>query len=140
MAKTLTIIFGVILVLLGLVGFTSNALIGANAYFVADTVHNLIHIVLGGILLTVAFWASGNSIFWMKVIGAVIFLLGVIGILTVPSTGGSLLGIAYTNGPSDWLHLIAGVVVFASGMYSRNDNDGGMPPMSSVPSSPQRMM
>jgi hypothetical protein len=121
MAKTFTIIFGIILVLLGLLGFTSNSLIGANAYFVADAVHNIIHIVLGGILFTVAFRSSGNSVFWLKIIGAVTFLLGLIGVLTVPSAGGSLLGIAATNGASDWFHLIFGVVIFAVGVYSKNE-------------------
>lgn len=121
MAKTVTVIFGVILVLLGILGFTSNSLIGANAYFVADMIHNLMHVVLGGILLAVAFWAAGNSVFWLKVIGAVTFLLGLIGVLTVPSAGGSLLGIATTNGASDWFHLIFGVVIFAAGIYGKNE-------------------
>jgi hypothetical protein len=140
MAKTLTFIFGIILVLLGILGFVSNPLIGANALFAADTIHNLIHIVLGGVLLAVAFWASESSMLWLKVIGAVVFLLGLIGVLTVPSTGGTLLGIAVTNGASDWFHLIAGVVIFGAGMYGKNDTNNTMPPLSSMPpSNPQRM-
>jgi len=133
MAKTFTIIFGSILVLLGLLGFTSNALIGANAYFVADAVHNVIHILLGGILLTVAFRSSDNPVFWLKVIGAITFLLGLIGILTVPSAGGSLLSIAATNGASDWFHLIFGVVIFATGIYGRDTISTGMSSTSSTP-------
>jgi hypothetical protein len=140
MAKTLTVIFGIILVLLGLLGFTSNSLIGANAYFAADTMHNIIHIVLGAILLVVAFWSSEKCAFWLKVIGAVVFLLGLIGLLTVPASGGSLLGIAYTNGASDWFHLVLGVVIFAAGLYGKGGMTS-MPPMSSMPpSGPQRMM
>lgn len=127
MAKTFTIIFGSILVVLGFLGFTSNALIGANAYFVADAMHNVIHILLGGILLIVAFRSSGNSIFWLKVIGAIIFLLGLIGVLTVPSAGGSLLSIAATNGGSDWFHLIFGVVIFAAGIYGKDTVNAGRP-------------
>lgn len=140
MAKTLTVIFGVILVLLGCLGFTSNSLIGANALFAADTMHNIIHLVLGGVLLAVAFWVGENSVFWLKVIGAVVFLLGLIGLLTVPSTGGSLLGIAYTNGASDWFHLVFGVVVFAAGMYGGGAAGAPLPPMSSTPSNPQRII
>jgi len=124
MAKTLAIIIGVILVLLGLLGFVSNPLIGMNALFAADGVHNLIHIVLGAILLIVAFWSSEDSILWLKIIGAVVFLLGLIGIFTVPSAGGMLLGIAYTNSASDWLHLIAGIVIFAAGMYGKDGMEG----------------
>lgn len=130
--------FGSILVLLGLLGFTSNSLIGANAYFVADAAHNVIHIILGGILLTVAFRSSGNSIFWLKVIGAVTFLLGLIGILTVPSAGGSLLSIATTNGASDWLHLVLGIVIFAAGIYGKDERSMSMPPTPSAPPNPQQ--
>lgn len=121
MAKTLTVIFGVILVLLGALGFVSNPLIGANALFAADTAHNIVHIILGAILLLVAFWYGERSELWLKIIGAVTFLLGLIGLMTVPSTGGSLLGIAYTNGASNWFHLVAGAVVFVALVYGREE-------------------
>ncbi len=117
MAKTPTLIFSVILMLLGILGFTSNSLIGANALFVADSAQNLIHLILGAILLVVALWASDSLAFWLKVIGAVLFLLGLIGLITVPSVGGSLLGIAASNGASDWLHLILGATIYITGMY-----------------------
>lgn len=129
MAKTFSLIFGIILILLGLFGFTSNSLIGANAMFAADLVHNLIHLVLGGILLVVAFWASENSIFWLKVIGAVTFLLGLIGLLTIPSIGGSLLAVAYSNGSLNWFHLIFGVGIFAAGIYGKDEIKTDMPPI-----------
>ncbi|MDP1690173.1 MAG: DUF4383 domain-containing protein [bacterium] len=137
MAETFTIIFGIILMLLGLLGFVNNSLIGANALFAADTVHNVIHLLLGGVLLVAAFWASEKATFWLKIIGAVTFLLGLIGLLTAPSTGGLLLGIAYSNGASDWFHLVFGAVIFVAGMYS---NGTGMPPVSSMLSNPQREM
>jgi len=132
MAKTLAVIFGVILVLLGLLGFVSNPLVGAGAVFLADTMHNVIRVVLGAILLAVAVWSPDSSARWLKVIGAVVFLLGLIGLFTVPSAGGMLLGIAETNGASNWLHLVAGLVIFIAGMYS----NGGEMSMSS-PGTPQ---
>lgn len=61
MTKTLTRILGAILVLLGLLGFTSNSFIGTNALFV-------------------------------------------------------------TNGASNWLHLVAGIVIFIAGMYGKDDS------------------
>jgi hypothetical protein len=131
MSKTLAIILGVILVLLGLLGFISNPLIGANALFAADGVHNLIHIVLGAVLLIVAVWSSMDSVLWLKIVGAVVFLLGLIGIFTVPSEGGMLIGIAYTNSASNWLHLIAGIVIFIAGIYGTDDRESGAHPLQS---------
>ncbi|MFA6414943.1 MAG: DUF4383 domain-containing protein [Candidatus Paceibacterota bacterium] len=121
MVKTLAVIGGVILLLLGILGFVSNPLIGANALFAADAAHNVIHILLGAILLSVVFWAGESSELWLKIIGAVLFLIGLIGLLTVPSTGSTLLGIAYTNGASDWFHLIAGIVVFVALLYTKDE-------------------
>ncbi len=122
MAKTLTVILGVMLVLLGILGFVSNPLIGANALFAADAAHNWLHIILGAILLSAAFWAGNSAVLWLRIVGAVTFLLGLIGLLTIPATGGSLLGIAYTNGASNWFHLIAGAVVFAVLLYSKDES------------------
>lgn len=134
MAKTLATIFGVILVLLGLLGFVSNPLIGVNALFAADAVHNLIHIILGAILLIVAFWAESGSMLWLKIIGVVTFLLGLIGIFSVPSSGGLLLGIAWTNGAANWLHLVIGIIIFAGAYWGKEKmmpppTGMGMPPM-----------
>ena len=139
MAKTLTNIFAIIFILLGLLGFVSNPLIGINALFATDAMHNVLHLVLGVVLLLVAFWANKNLLLWLKIIGALVFLLGVFGIFTVPSTGGTLLGFAFTNGASNWFHLIIGVAIFASGIYGKNDTI--MPPVSSVqPPNSRRFM
>ena len=122
--KTPMVVPGVILVLIGLLGFISNPLIGENALFATDAAYNLIHIALGAILLVVIFWFRKNSVLWLKVIGATIFFLGCIGIFSVPSTGGTLLGITVTNGASNWLHFIAGIVIFVAGMYGKEGADG----------------
>ncbi len=137
MAKTLSFISGVILVLLGLLGFISNPLVGANALFVADGAHNLIRIILGVILLAVALWASESSVLWLKLIGVITFLLGLIGILTVPAIGGTLLGIAGTNGASNWLNLIVGALIFTAGKYGKDDMRNVMPPVQSSGPQPQ---
>lgn len=122
MEKTTTAIFGVILTLLGVLGFVSNPLIGANALFVADAMHNVIHIVLGVTLLVAAFRAGRYNSFWLKGTGFVLFLLGLVGILLVPSAGGLLFGIAMTNGSTDWFHLVAGIVIFIGSVYGKDDS------------------
>lgn len=121
MARMPTLIFGVILVLLGLLGFISNPLIGAHALFAADSAHNVIHIILGVLLLTVAFWAKESSALWLKGIGILLFLLGLVGVISVPETGGALFGAFMTNGFLDWFHLVAGAIVFLGSFYDKDD-------------------
>lgn len=107
MSKIFSIILGAILSLLGLLGFISNPLIGTNALFATDAAYNFIHIILGVILLIVAFWFSKNSVLWLKVIGIATFLLGLIGML-------------YANCTSNWLNLIAGIIIFIAGIYGKD--------------------
>lgn len=133
MAKTLSIIFGIILVLLGLLGFVSNPLIGSGALFAADAMHNVIHLILGAILLSVAVWSAASAARWLKIIGTITFLLGFIGLLTVPATGGMLLGIAATNGASDWFHLVAGIVLFVASLYGREEAAPELPNPGAAP-------
>ena len=128
MVKTPTIILGTILMLIGLLGFVSNSLIGTNALFATDATHNIGHIFFGAILLIVVFWFGRNVLLWLKIIGVMIFLLGLVGVLTVHSTGGILLGIAYTNGASNWFHIIAGLFIFILGFYFKNTPNIGMSP------------
>lgn len=118
MAKTIIHIIGTILFLIGALGFISNSLIGTDALFASDAAHNAVHLVLGALLFAAAWW-SKDTLFWLTVVGTILLLLGVIGLVTVPKLGGELLGILYTNGPYNWFHIIAGVVIVTAGLHGR---------------------
>lgn len=120
MTKTLALIFGIILMLLGVLGFVSSPLIGVNAIFATDAVHNGIHFIFGATLLFIGLRDPSRAALWLKIIGAVTFLLGLIGILTVPASGGTLIAIAYTNGPSNWFHIVIGVAMYLAGTYGKD--------------------
>lgn len=110
--KKLGAVFGVIFVIVGILGFFPNPVIGEDAFFHADTVHNIVHIVLGAILLIAAKSESGARKSIMTV--ALIYLiLAVVGFFQFGNTGeGSLLGIADANAADNWLHLVLAVVLF----------------------------
>ncbi len=110
--KTPFTILGAIFVLLGLLGFVSNPLIGTDALFAADALHNLIHLLFGAAFLAIAAWSRNRTALWLKLVGGALFLFGLAGILS----GGELVGAIATNGYSDWFHLIVGAIVFASAL------------------------
>ena len=114
MERTPVAILGVIFILLGILGFVSNPLIGADALFAAGATHNFIHLVLGGILLAISLRPGENAALWLRLIGAAIFFLGLSGLLFAAPEGGSFLGLFGTNDHTDWLHLIVGAVLAAS--------------------------
>lgn len=118
MAKAPAIASGSILVLLGISGFVSNPLIGAHATFAADLGENILHLLLGALLLWIAFRVTMAAQLWLQILGTVLFLLGLIGLVAVPASGGTLLGIAYTNAATNWLHLVGGAIMFLAGLYS----------------------
>ncbi|MES2225867.1 MAG: DUF4383 domain-containing protein [Patescibacteria group bacterium] len=117
MAKKIAVLFGVIFVLVGILGFIPNPLVGPTGLFDTDTVHNLIHLIFGVILLIVAMSSPMKSALWLKILGIVYLLLAIIGFLTVPD-GGSLLGIAMTNMADHWLHIVLGIVLLVAGVVS----------------------
>lgn len=126
MAKTLAIVFGIVFVLVGLLGFVPNPIVGANGIFVTNTLHDLVHLLFGIILLLVAFMAPMKSALWLKILGIVYLLLAVIGFVLVPS-GGPLLGLVDTNMADHWLHVVLGVVLLAAGFAPNQDMSRDMP-------------
>jgi hypothetical protein len=117
--KTASIIFGVIFIAVGLLGFVPNPIIAdsPDAIFHADAVHSIVHIVSGALFLVFAFAAPARVGLFMKVFGVVYFLLGVMGLFTIGSDGMTrLLGFLHVNGPDNYLHIALGIVIFLGSM------------------------
>ena len=119
MAKTLAIISGIVFVLVGLLGFVDNPLVGMDAFFEADMAHNLVHLVIGLTLLAVAFLATAQSALWLKIIGVVYLIVAVLGFFL--TSGGMLLGIMAVNDADHWLHVVLGVALLAAGYLANGE-------------------
>lgn len=117
MAKTLAYIFGIIFVLVGLLGlFVSNPLVGQGSLFDTNTAHDLVHLIIGLILLAVAMWAPMQSSMWLKIVGAVYLLVAILGLFT----SSPLLGLVEINDADNWLHIVLGVVLLAAGVWAKD--------------------
>jgi hypothetical protein len=133
MAKTLAIIVGIILVVVGLLGFVANPLVGPGALFETNTMHDLVHLVLGAALLFVGLMAASQSALWLKIIGAVYLLVAVLGFI-MPSP---LLGLIATNAADHWLHLLVGAILLAGGfMANKGGSMGSMSQSMGTPNPP----
>ncbi len=123
MAKNLAVIFGVVFVLVGLLGFIGGVgIVGPNGTFATDTVHDLIHFLSGVIMLIVAFSAPQSSAGVLKVFGIIYLLVTLLGFLT-PGLLGSLM---LSNGTDNWLHLVLGVVITWAGFSGANNTSAPM--------------
>ncbi|HYE23414.1 MAG TPA: DUF4383 domain-containing protein [Candidatus Paceibacterota bacterium] len=122
MAKTLAIVFGAMFVLVGLLGFVPNPLVGPEgALFETDLMHNLVHLLFGVILLVVAFKNEAASALWLMILGIVYLVLAVLGFLMIPEEG-ELLGIVHMNHADHWLHVGLAVLLIGSSFLAKKQD------------------
>lgn len=117
--KTAALIFGIIFLAVGLLGFVPNPIIGTadGVLFHADTVHSIVHIVSGLLFIAVATMFPGAASPVMMIFGAVYFLLGVLGLINIGGEGmTTLLGFLHVNGPDNYLHIVLGALIFLAGL------------------------
>ncbi len=115
MTKKLAMVFGVVFVLVGLLGFVSNPIVGEGKIFHTNLAHNLVHILLGAVLLL----GMNKGAMVLKVVGAVYLLVAVLGFVM---GGDMLLGLVEINSADNWLHLVLGVVLFASSFAGESNS------------------
>jgi hypothetical protein len=123
MAKKFAVIFGIVFVLVGLLGFVSNPIVGDTGFFHTDALHNIVHLLVGIVLLIAAGAGTRASALWLKIWGAVYLVLFLVG-LVQPDM---LLGLVGANKNDTYLHLVLGVVLIVVGMWaSKKDAELGM--------------
>ena len=114
MIQTLAWVFGVVLLLVGVLGFVpgvTNDMMLLGIFHV-DMLHNLVHI-LSGLAALAAAWGMYSSRLYFQVFGIIYGLVAVLGLVG----GDSVLGIIGVNMADNFLHvLIAAVALYAGFM------------------------
>ncbi|MBI4476228.1 MAG: DUF4383 domain-containing protein [Acidobacteria bacterium] len=110
--RTFTMTLGIILLLVGVLGFVlapgGGLLLGI---FAIDATHNLIHIASG--IAGIAMAYAGASRLFCQIFGVVYLLVAILGFVATP-TDGMLLGMMQVNMADHVLHLAIGA---AAGYY-----------------------
>ncbi len=111
MSQKLAKVLGIVFVIIGVLGFIPNPIVGGSGMFEANALHNLVHIVIGVILIMMAKKEDGARR-WLKIFGIVYLLVAILGFLAVGSDGmGNVLGLIAVNSADNWLHVILGVIL-----------------------------
>jgi hypothetical protein len=112
-------IAGIALIAAGLLGFVDNPIVGrSDAIFATGTVHNLVHVLTGGLALAIAFGLKGevqaNAVIGFGVLYAVVFVALLV--------SGNLFGLFQypVNAGDHVLHAALAVVSLAVGWMARN--------------------
>lgn len=117
-AQALSRIAASVFILFGLLGFLPNPIVGADGYFLANTQHNLLNLVVGAILLAGSGGESraAMTLFYMAGINVAL------AILTYAQVGFTsyvdVFGVIRLNFPHAWLHASLGVLLAVSGLLN----------------------
>ena len=100
---------GVILVLLGVIGFLAPNIGGDFLYF--DMAENWAHLVLGVVAIVLAPMAIGDLKKWVVVIvGLVALFFGIAGFMVTSNSAPNFYGVTNLENPSDnVLHVVVGI-------------------------------
>jgi hypothetical protein len=110
-ARTAAIVFGIVFLAVGILGYVPNPIVGPDGIFVTNGIHNLIHIASGIVLLLGAYsgLGSGNA---LKIIGVVYGLVAILGFFMM---GDMMLGMIAMNAADRWLHVALAAVILIAG-------------------------
>lgn len=127
MAKQVAVIFGIVMLLIGVLGFIPGLTTAGPAgtsyrlllgIFAINPVHNVIHLATGAVALAAGLYGSGAyARMYFGVFGVVYALVSLIGITGILfDSHGSLLGIVPINGADNILHVA--ITVLALGTFA----------------------
>ncbi len=104
--KTFALILGIVLVLVGLLGFYDNSLIGDNGYFGTNTSQDVLHIIAG--LFGIYVGTKGKGPGYNAALGWIGIVLGVLGL--IPGIKEQLMALLNINIEITVLHLVLGAL------------------------------
>lgn len=104
--KTWAFVIGAILILIGIIGFFNNPVIGI---FSVNVAQNLVHI-LSGLILVMA-GATNMPQPANKTFGVIYLIMAIIGFIGLMT----FLNVASGNDMDNWLHLVLGIVLAGVG-------------------------
>ena len=125
MVKGAAILFGIVFLVVGVLGFVPAATPpmadGSGGMllniFHVNTAHNLIHIASGVVFLLCGLAGAGPSRTFFRIFGVVYALVAVLGLV---KGNGMLLGMVANNMADVWLHVVLAVSMLYLGFVAKD--------------------
>jgi predicted small integral membrane protein len=114
MTKNILYVLGAVFILVGLLGFVMNPILGI---FAVDTLHNIVHLVSGILAIWFARQGDAQGMMYAKVFGIVYLLVAVLGFTQASS--GKILGLLAINGADNLLHVVLAAVLLYVGFMMK---------------------
>lgn len=100
-------ILGVVLILVGILGFFNNPILGI---FGVDAMHNVVHLLTGAIFAWAGFMSGNNAKKVNQWLGIVYLLVAVVGFM-------GWITFMTIDSADNWLHLVLGLVTVIIGWF-----------------------
>ena len=120
MIKKLAILFGVVFLLVGVLGFVpalspthSDGMHYLLGLFMVGGVHNIIHLLSGAAALAAGLMSEKYAQWYFRIFGSVYALVTVIGFIQKTT----VLGIFDVNMADNFLHLVLAIVILGIGFF-----------------------
>ena len=130
MIKALSLVFGAVFLLVGILGFVpafspvhSDGMRYLLGLFMVGGIHNVIHLLSGAVAVAAGLSSEKFSQLWFRVFGAVYALVTVVGFVQKDT----VLGIFDVNTGDNFLHLGLAVAILAIGFGVKIGSDVAKP-------------
>ena len=115
--KMAATVIGIVFIAVGILGFIPNPLVSPTGMFAVNTLHNVVHLVSGAVLLAGVYSSLGSGLA-LKIVGVIYGAVAVLGLVMGP---GMLLGLIHINAADNWLHVLLAIVILAAGFMLPDD-------------------
>lgn len=115
--KRLAFIFGGFYIFLALASVYPNDIIGHNALFATDFLHNFIHLLVGFVLVGIALWNHFLLPRVIRTVGGILVVLAILGAWFTGIDIGKIMGLLTANGLGHIVHLVTGIVCIVVGTH-----------------------
>ena len=122
MVKTAAILFGIVFLAVGILGFVPGITTDVNGMpmllgiFHVNPAHDFVHIASGVVFLLCGMAGPGPSRTFFKIFGVVYALVAVMGFVV---GNGMIFGLISNNTADTWLHVVLAVVMLYLGFGTR---------------------
>ena len=113
--RTAGLILGIVFIVVGILGFIPNPLVSPTGLFVVNTLHNIVHLASGAVILAGVY--SFGAGLGLKIIGVVYAIVAILGLIM----GGDMLFGVAMNMADHWLHVVLAVVILLAGFALPDD-------------------
>ena len=122
MVKSMAVVFGVVFLIIGVLGFvpgvtTDHMLLGI---FHVNAAHNVVHLLSGAVALFCGMSSTAASRMYFRIFGVIYGLVAVMGFMV---GDGMLLGLISNNTADTWLHVVIAAVSLVLGFMPASSTE-----------------